>query len=64
MFFKDIPDYWSPHEALAIYEFLSDLQQRIWDRYEMQLFELLRSDREQVDDNQPDLFDLNDDIPF
>ncbi len=64
MFFKDIPDYWSPQQALAIYEFLGDLQQRIWDRYELQLFELLRPDLEGADDNQPDLFDLNDEIPF
>jgi len=64
MFFKDIPDYWSPQQALAIYELLGDLQQRIWDRYELQLLELLRPDLEQEDDDQPDLFDLNDDIPF
>ena len=36
MSFNDIPDYWSPQQALAIYEFLGDLQQRIWDRYELQ----------------------------
>ena len=57
MFFKDIPDYWSPQQALAIYELLGDLQQRIWDRYELQLLELLRPDLEQEDDDQPDRFD-------
>jgi hypothetical protein len=64
MFFKDIPDYWSPQQALAIYELLGDLQERIWDRYELQLLELLRPDLEEEDDNQPDLFDPNDEIPF
>jgi hypothetical protein len=63
MFFKDIPDYWSPQQALAIYELLGDLQQRIWDRYELQLLELLRPDLEE-DDDQPDLFDPDDEIPF
>ncbi len=64
MFFKDIPDYWSPQQALAIYELLADLQDRIWDRYELQLLALLRPDLEGLDDVQPDLFDFNDDIPF
>jgi len=64
MSFKDIPDDWSPQQAFAIYEFLGDLQQRLWDRYELQLLELLRPDLEEEDDDQPDLFDLNDDIPF
>jgi len=64
MFFKDIPDYWSPQQALAIYELLGDLQQRIWDRYELQLLELLRPDLEEEYDDQPDLFDPDDEIPF
>jgi hypothetical protein len=64
MFFKDIPDYWSPEQALAIYELLGDLQERIWDRYELQLLALLRPDLEGLDDDQPDLFDPSDEIPF
>ncbi len=64
MFFKDIPDDWSPQQAFAIYEFLGDLQQRIWDRYELQLLELLRPDLDGEDDDQQDLFDPNDEIPF
>ena len=59
-----IPDYWSAEQALAVYEFLSDLEQRIWDRYELQLYELLRPDLEEVDTNQLDLFEFNDEIPF
>ena len=64
MFFNDIPDYWSPEQALAIHEFLGDLQQRIWDRYELQLLELLRPDLDDGDDDQLDLFQLDDEIPF
>lgn len=58
-----IPDYWSAEQALAVYEFLSDLEQQIWDRYELQLYELLRPDLD-VDIDQLDLFDFNDEIPF
>ncbi len=61
---NDIPDYWSPDQALAVYEFISDLEQQIWDRYELQLYELLRPDFEEVDTNQLDLFEFNDEIPF
>ncbi len=61
---NDIPDYWSAEQALAVYEFISELQQQIWERYELQLFELLRQDLEEVDSDQLDLFEFNDEIPF
>jgi len=64
MFLNDIPDYWSPEQALAIYELLGNLQQRIWDRYELQLLELLGPDLNEGDDNQLDLFEFDDEIPF
>ncbi len=60
----DIPDDWSPEQALAVYELLDALRERIWDRYQLQLIELLTPDTEQVDTSQLDLFDLNDKIPF
>ena len=61
---NDIPDDWSAEQALAVYEFLSDLEQRIWDRYELQLYELLHPDLEEGDTDQLDLFEFNDEIPF
>ncbi len=64
MSINDIPDYWSAEQALAVYEFISELQQQIWERYELQLFELLRQDLEEVDSDQLDLFEFNDEIPF
>lgn len=64
MFHNDIPDYWSPEQALAIYELLGDLQQRIWDRYELQLLELLRPDLDERNDDQLELFEFDDEIPF
>ncbi len=41
----DIPEYWSAQEALAVYEFLEELQQRIWDYYDVRLVDLMKSQR-------------------
>ncbi len=60
----DIPDDWSPEQALAVYELLDALRERVWDRYQLQLIELLAPDAEQGDTSQLDLFELNDEIPF
>jgi hypothetical protein len=57
-----IPDYWSPEQALAIYEFLDDLRERVWDQYRAQIQEQYRIDRQ--DDAQPDFFDIDDELPF
>ena len=40
-----IQDDWSPEQALAVVELLDDLREAIWNRYQLQLFELLREQR-------------------
>ena len=40
-----ISDDWTPDQALAVIELLDDLRDRIWVRYELALFELIREDR-------------------
>ena len=40
-----IPDYWTPEQALAVYDFIDELREAIWTRYELQLIELMREDR-------------------
>ncbi len=60
----DIADDWSPEQALAVYELLDALRERVWDRYQLQLIELLAPDTDEVDTSQLNLFDLNDEIPF
>lgn len=40
-----IQDDWSPEQALAVVELLDDLRQVIWNRYQLQLHELLREQR-------------------
>jgi hypothetical protein len=59
-----IPDYWSPEQALAVYEFLDELRDRVWDRYREQIQEQCRIDRDEDDDAQLDLFAFDDEIPF
>ncbi len=60
----EIPDHWSAQEALAVYELLNDIAEQIWERYELQIIELLQPELDQDDDEQLDLFDFNDDIPY
>ena len=61
----NIPDHWSPEEALAVYEFIQEILQAVTERYQLSLFEILRSQRiDQTDRSQLDLFDSDDDFPF
>ena len=68
-----IPCHWSPEQALAVWELLSQLADLVWAQYEAPLTELLAGpDNPYADDtcpdsNQLDLFDPNDPddpIPF
>ena len=61
----ELPDDWSPEQALAVWELLNELAERVWARYEIPLLELIRADLQpEHDPNQADLFDLDDDISF
>ncbi len=63
----EIPDYWTPEQALAVWELLNELTDRIWLRYEGPMVELIHADlQHDYDENrhQPDLFDPDDSIPF
>ena len=64
LFTLRLPDYWSPAQALAVYEFLNELAEAICNRYEVALIEHLRNDRVYGDTSQPDLFDFDDPLPF
>ena len=59
-----LPDYWSPAEALAVYELLNELAEAICNRYEVALIEQLRSERDYGNTSQLDLFDFDDPLPF
>ena len=62
-----IPDHWSPEQALAVYAFLDELQERIGHLYHDQLIEQYRIDcGGKQNDGQLDLElpPFNDDISF
>ena len=40
-----IPDYWSPREALAVYDFIDGLRDEIWNRYELELIKFMQAER-------------------
>ena len=40
----EIPDYWTPEQALAVFELLDDLRERILFRYEEQIRDVLRDE--------------------
>jgi len=40
----EIPDYWTPEQALAVFELIDDLRERILFRYEEQIRDVLRDE--------------------
>ena len=61
----DIPDYWSPEQALAVYEFLDGLRERVWDRYGEHITERMRFEYEEQEKRaQLELFSFDGEIPF
>ncbi len=63
-FTLEIPDYWTPEQALAVFELLKDLMDSVWNRYELTLIETLADELYQDDTSQLDLFDFDDSVPF
>jgi hypothetical protein len=55
-----IPDDWSPEQALAVFELLDDLRHIIWERYELQLLEILKEQRGTDYDPESDTINEND----
>ncbi|MEJ1355445.1 MAG: hypothetical protein RPV21_03580 [Candidatus Sedimenticola sp. (ex Thyasira tokunagai)] len=39
-----IPDYWTVREALAVYEFIDEIREEIWNRYGLQLQEQMQEE--------------------
>ncbi len=60
----EIPDHWTPEQALAVFELLKDLMDSIWNRYELTLIEMLAAELYQDDTSQLGLFDFDDSDPF
>jgi len=58
-----IPQHWSAEQAMVVWEFLDEEARCVWDRYELQLVELIKAELDQEPPDQPDLFDPHDDLP-
>lgn len=57
-----IPAYWTPAEALVVFDLVNDLRNKIWDQYQSKIFDLLPEhygcETQKVQQVNPD------DIPF
>ena len=61
-----IPAYWTPEQALAVFELLDDLREKIGAHYSEQLFEISRQQhlRATTDNAAADADTEGDDQPF
>lgn len=58
----DIPTWWTPEQALAVFDLLHHLRETIWNHYQLHLLELLPELYGHAADND---IDINpDDLPF
>ena len=59
-----LPSDWTPEQALAVHDLLTELAGVIWQHYETAIIESLQGDHEQ-ESHQADLFEFDDwPIPF
>jgi hypothetical protein len=56
-----IPAYWTPEQAIAVFELVDDLRETIWAIYQTNLQELTRQQRQSA---PVDRIDDDDDLPF
>ena len=59
-----IPDYWSPDQALAVYELLEALCEQVRDRYGEQITERMRREYAEQQARAQLELSFNDEIPF
>ena len=59
-----LPTDWTPEQALAVYDWLTDISAVVWRYYETPMRDLLEHGPERHDPAQQDLFGFDDPIPF
>ncbi len=59
-----LPTDWTPEQALAVYDWLTDLSAVVWRYYETPMRDLLEHEPERHDPAQRDLFDFDDPNDF
>jgi hypothetical protein len=57
-----IPTYWTPEQAIAVFELVDDLRETIWSIYQTSLQNLMRQQRQSPPDDRIEIGD--DDLPF
>ena len=57
-----IPTYWTPEQAIAVFELIDDLRERIWSIYQINLQDLTRQQRQSAPVDHIEIDD--DDLPF
>jgi hypothetical protein len=57
-----LPTDWSPEQAVAVFEILDELRERIWARYGLQIQQVLRDQRSTAITAAADIDDA--DVPF
>ena len=58
-----LPSDWSPDQALAVFEIMDELRERIWAHYGMQIQQALREQRSAAQPFTPSDIDEGD-VPF
>ena len=61
-----IPENWTGKEAVAVYDFLADVMEAIWERHDEQMVEILCSEEDEPTDQIDWLLQETgcDEIPF
>jgi hypothetical protein len=57
-----IPTYWTPEQAIAVFELVDDLRETIWSIYQTNLQDLTRQQRQSPAIDRSEIDD--DDLPF
>ena len=63
LFTCQLPDHWTPEQALAVHEALEALLGAVWAHYGPQMQQLLAAEQ-LTDSPQLELFDPDDPVPF
>ncbi len=59
-----LPTHWSPEQAVALFEILDELREKVWARYGLQIQQVLRDERGTAVRAADDISIDEDDVPF
>ena len=59
-----LPTDWSPEQAVAVFEILDELREKVWARYGLQIQQVLRDERGTAVRAADDISIDEDDVPF